>query len=147
MDRASPAKKSKKNIAELTRPARAIKEKIRSAKKKPQGRKRVNEARPAKYHNWHTPFCWSQIKIAAKQVGWRMSASAIVHALNHMDRDTFAAISRTTVDSWIDRKGPKPRWSDAVLKKVEQGNDPGHNKGGRRGILVCRQPIKNLICD
>jgi hypothetical protein len=99
-DRVSPSKKP--NIAELTRPARALKEKIASAKKNPKGRKRKNEPRPAKYHNWHTPFCWSQIKIAAKQAGWKMSASAIVRALNRMDPDTFAGISRTTVEAWID---------------------------------------------
>jgi hypothetical protein len=49
-----------------------------------------------------TPFCWSQIKIAAKQVGWRMSSSAIVRALNRMDPDTFAGISHTAIDTWID---------------------------------------------
>lgn len=141
-DRDSPTKKTK--VAELTRPARALKEKIRSAKKSQKGRKRKNMARPAKYHNWHTPFCWSQIKIAAKQVGWKMSASAIVRALHRMDPDTFAGISRTTVEGWIDRKGPKPRWSDAVLKKVQQGNDPGHSKGGRRGILVRNQLSKKI---
>ena len=59
-----------------------------------------------------------------------MSTSAIIHALNRMVPDTFAGIRCTTVEGWIDRKGPKPRWSDAVLKKVEQGNDPGHSKGG-----------------
>jgi hypothetical protein len=139
-DRVSPTKK----IVELTRPVRALKEKIRSVKKSPKGRKRKNKARSAKYHNWHTPFCWSQIKIAAKQVGWKMSASDIVRALRRMDPDTFAGISRTTVEGWIDRKGPKPQWSDAVLKKAEQGNDPGHSKGGRRGILVCNQLSKNF---
>ena len=71
-----------------------------------------------------------------------MSASAIVQALKRMDPDTFADISRTTIEGWIDRKGPTPRWSDAVLKKVEQGNDPGHSKGGRRGILVRNQLSK-----
>ena len=74
-----------------------------------------------------------------------MSASAIVHALNRMDPDTFANISRTTIEGWIDRNGPKPRWSDAVLKKVEQGNDPGHSKGGRRGILVRNQLSKKNL--
>ena len=139
-DRVSLTKKSK--IAELTHPARALKEKMRSAKKNPKGRKRKNEARPAVYHNWHTPFCWSQIKIAAKQEGWKMSASAIVQALKCMDPDTFADISHMTIEGWIDRKGPTPRWSDAFLKKVEQGNDPGHSKGGRRGILVRNQLSK-----
>ena len=135
------------NIAELTWPARALKEKIRSKKTNPKGSKQKNEARPAKYHNWHTPFCWSQIKIAAKKVGWKMSASAIVQALNRMDPNTFSDISHMTIEGWIDLKGPKPRWSDAVLKKVEQGlgNDPGHSKGGRRGILVRNQYVKKKL--
>jgi hypothetical protein len=56
-DQASPMKKPKQNIAELTRLAHILKEKIRTVKKKSQGRKQINETRPAKYHNWHTPFC------------------------------------------------------------------------------------------
>jgi hypothetical protein len=70
-----------------------------------------------------------------------MSSSAIVSALRRMDPDTFAGISCTTIETWIDRTGDKPRWRDAVLQKVEQGNDPGHNKGGRRGVLVCHSAI------
>jgi hypothetical protein len=65
-----------------------------------------------------------------------MSSSAMVTALRRMDPDTFAGISRTTIEGWIDRTGDRPQWRDAVLQKVEQGNDPGHNKGGRRGVLV-----------
>lgn len=135
-DQSHTSKKAKQTIAELTRPARSLKEKIRAKNKKPQGRKRLHEARPAKYHNWHTPFCWSQIQLAAKQVGWRMSSSAMVSALRRMDPDTFAGISRTTIEAWIDRTGDKPQWRNTVLQKVEQGNNPGHTKGGRRGVLV-----------
>jgi hypothetical protein len=135
-DRSHASKKAKQSIAELTRPARALKQKINTKNKKPQGRKKIHEPRPAKYHNWHTPFCWSQIQLAAKKVGWKMSSSAMVTALRRMDPDTFAGISRTTIEGWIDRTGDRPQWRDAVLQKVEQGNDPGHNKGGRRGVLV-----------
>jgi hypothetical protein len=135
------SKKAKQTIAELTRPARALKEKIKAKNQKPQGRKRIHEARPAKYHNWHTPFCWSQILLAAKKVGWQMSSSAMVGTLRRMDPETFAGISRTTIEAWIDRTGDKPQWRNTVLQKVEQGNDPGHNKGGRRGVLVCHSFI------
>lgn len=106
----------KGNIAELTRPARAIKEKMKNQKRKPQGKKRKNQSRPAKNTNWLTPFCWSQIAMVAKQVG-------------------FAGINRTTIDGWIDRSGDQPRWTEKTLQRVENGNSPGHNKGGRRGIL------------
>jgi hypothetical protein len=40
------AKMIKGNVAELTRPARAIKEKIEDQKRRPQGRKRQNQSRP-----------------------------------------------------------------------------------------------------
>ena len=65
-----------------------------------------------------------------------MSSSAMVSALRRMDPDTFAGISRTTIEAWIDRTGDKPQWRNTVLQKVEQGNNPGHTKGGRRGVLV-----------
>ncbi len=95
---------------------------------------------PAKYKNWHTPFCWNQISIATKRVGWQMSATKIAKELKKMDEATFATIHHNTIDSWIDRSGEKPRWKDSILQKMEMltGNSPGHNKGGRRGILVCQ---------
>jgi hypothetical protein len=102
----------KGNVAELTRPARAILEKIKNQKHKPPGRKRKNQSRPAKNTNWLTPFCWSQIVIVAKQVGWKMSASAMADALKKRDPITFAGINRTTIDGWIDRSGDRPRWKE-----------------------------------
>jgi hypothetical protein len=102
-EKSSPNKKAR-NVAELTHPARQLKAKIKAATKKPRGHKKQHESRPVKYHNWHTPFCWSQIEIAAKQAGWRMSSYDIVWNLKKMDSNTFAGISRTTVESWIDHK-------------------------------------------
>ena len=141
LDQAHASKKAKQTITELTQPARALKEKIKTKNKKPQGHKRIHQARPTKYHNWHTPFCWSQIQLAVKKVGWQISPSAMVSVLHCMDPDTFAGISCTTIEAWINRTGDKPRWCNAVLQKVEQGNDPGHNKGGCQGVLVCCSAI------
>jgi hypothetical protein len=72
------SKKEKLPTAELSRPGRALKRKFKAGNRKPQGRKQKLPLRPAKYHNWFTPFVWSQIQIAAKKVGWTMSASEIV---------------------------------------------------------------------
>jgi hypothetical protein len=129
-------KKMKQNIPELTRPARDLKEKIHAQNRKPQGRKRKHKPRPAKYHNWLTPFCWAQIVIVAKQVGWQMGSSDIANKLKNCDSVTFAQISHNTIEGWIDRSSAKPWWKETILKRVEDGNNPGHNRGGRQGILV-----------
>lgn len=138
---------SESSIAELSRPHRTFKEKQHLAKKHPQGRKRKNEHRAATYHNWHTPFLWSQIINAASHpsVGWQMSCTQIVRLLKQRDAITFAGLSRTTVDSWIDRTGDKPKWSARALQMAINGNDPGlGNKGGKRGIFV-RLQLTDLV--
>jgi len=129
-------KRLKTTLAEESRPGRAFTLKAHQKKPKPQGRKLKNQPRPARYTNWLTPFCWVQITIVAKQVGWKMSASEIAQKLKQRDPITFAKIHRNTIDGWIDRSGNKPCWTDSVLRRTQDGNNPGHNKGGRRGILV-----------
>ena len=124
------------SIAELSRPARMLKQKFKEENRKPQGWKQKIPLRSAKYHNWHTPFIWTQIEIAVRQAGWEMGASAIVSAAKKLDPVLFAGLRRTTVNSWIDRSRDKPRWKESILKKIEQGNDPGHKNGGQRGVLV-----------
>lgn len=133
-----PVKQHKHSIAELSRPERAQKERIRQ-KKKYKGRTRKNEAQDAKYHNWFSPFLWSQIVDIAKHpaVGPNMSSHYIIQVLKQKDPVTFEHLSRGTVDGWIDRSGSKPRWSDATLRRAEKGNHQGHANGGRRGVLVC----------
>lgn len=133
----SPTKKVKHSMAKLSRPGRAEKEIARNKNKKTAGRKHIHEPKDTKYMNWHTPFLWNQITDAAKHpsVGYSMSASRIRDILAAKDPKTFGHISRTTIDRWIDRSGPKPRWSDAVLRMAENGNRPG-GQGGRTGVLV-----------
>jgi hypothetical protein len=135
----------KGNIAELTPPARAINERIKDQKRKPQGRKGKIPSRPANNTNWLTPFCWSQITIVAKQISWKMSSSAIANALKKHNPITFAGINCTTIDGWIDRSGDQPQWKEKTLHRAENGNSTGHNKGGRRGILSPHPEIVDEI--
>jgi len=67
-----------------------------------------------------------------------MGASDITNRLKKHDGITFRKISRNIVDGWIERPpNRRPHWKESVLCRVEHGNDPGHDKGGCRGILVC----------
>lgn len=132
-----PTRETTSSIAELTRPARALKKKFKAENKKPQGRKKMkNTDSDAKYHNWFTPLTWSLIEKANRNAGWEMSPSAIVREAKRIDAVIFANLSRTTVIGWIDRSGDTPRWTDSVLERIERGNDSGHKNGGRLGILV-----------
>jgi hypothetical protein len=136
-------KKIKGNIAELTRPARDLKGKVHTQNWKPQGRKQKNKPCAAKYNNWLMTFCWTQIVIVAKQVGQSMGASDIAIRLKKRDPVTFGQISRNMIEGWIDHSSGNPRWKDSVLRRVENGHNSGHNKGGRQGILVCFEGIRS----
>lgn len=102
-------KKIKHNIPELTWPARKLQEKIHTQNRKPQGRKKKHEPRPTKYANWLTPFCWTQIVMVVKQVGWKMGASDIANGLKKRDPVTFGRINRNTIEGWIDHSGARPK--------------------------------------
>lgn len=125
-------------VAELSRPARALKVKIKNKTRKPQGRKAKKRVGPAQYHNWFDPFLFRQIELARKTAGGpNMSTRNIVKELKKRDYNTFKGLNRTTVDGWVDRRpGHTPQWKQSVLVRIEQGSDPGHTKGGRKGILV-----------
>jgi hypothetical protein len=138
-------KSIKGNVAELTRPAREIKAKMKAQNHRPQGRKKRLEPRPAKYHNWLTPFCWTQIVMVVKQVGWQMSASAIANGLKKKDPITFAKINRNTIEGWIDRSSGRPKWKESILQRTAAGNNPGHNKGGHHGVLSSYPKIVDTI--
>jgi hypothetical protein len=133
-----PLKVSKTRIAELSRPDRAQNEYIRQKRKENEnrGQPRFKESRPAVYHNWFSPFLWNQILAAGKAVGWEMSSSEIRNWLRRKHPETFGSISRTTINEWIDRSGPRPKWSEKALKMAENGNHQRNPNGGRRGALV-----------
>lgn len=66
-----------------------------------------------------------------------MGTFKIVAVTKSMDPVVFDGLHGTTVDGWIDCSGEKPCSKHSVLKKINQGNDPWHNKGGSWGVLVC----------
>ncbi|KAJ7204373.1 hypothetical protein GGX14DRAFT_398223 [Mycena pura] len=116
----------------------------REKKRKPQGRKKKSDHAPkkAQYVNWLTPFSWRSISIAGEMTRHPttgLSVTAIVKFLKRLDPKTFSGLRTSTVDYWIDRKtadGAR-RWKAWVLEKTEKnGCTPGHDKGGRRGILT-----------
>ena len=126
-------------VAELSRPARDIVQKLKEKTRKPQGRKvKVHEHENATYHNWFTPFLFNQIENARIIAGGpKWSTRNIVNELKKKDHNTFAKLNRTTVDGWIDRTETKPKWSERTLERLKRGNDLGHSKGGQKGVLVC----------
>jgi hypothetical protein len=52
------------SVAELSRPAHALKERLREQNRKPQGRKAFRQSQKTIYHNWFTPFLFKQIENA-----------------------------------------------------------------------------------
>ncbi|KAJ7185120.1 hypothetical protein GGX14DRAFT_385775 [Mycena pura] len=121
-------------VAEASRPARQITKKIKAKSRDPSGRKKKNSDRPAKYVNWSTPFAWSAIVAAQRKVGW--GYTNIVQELRRVNYDFFQYLKPHTVMGWIVNVGGFSQWSPAVLARADKGNIPGHNKGGRHGILV-----------
>ena len=64
-----------------------------------------------------------------------MSETRIVALLKRQDPVTFAGLSRSTVQKWIDRTGPKPCWTKETLTMAEKAELQG-GYGGRVGVLV-----------
>lgn len=125
------------STAELSRSVKALNGNFMEKQRKPQGRKQKHKEPIAKYHNWLSPFLFTQIETARVTSGGpKWSTRAIVHALKKNDPKTFQGLSRSTIDRWIDRSGDKPKWSERTLERVRRGNEPGHDSLGRKSFLV-----------
>lgn len=143
------AKRSKgmpSDIAETSRPHRALKEKLHKARiaKQSKGRKRGTKAeekanRRSSYVNWKAPHLWRQINIAVKQVGYPWRQTDIVKRLRQMDPGVYGKLAEQTLGAWIDRAYQSRygcfKWKDKVALQAGDGFAPG---GGntRHGILV-----------
>lgn len=106
------------------------------------GRKRKHPPVEAERTNWFSPFLFTQIDAAAKQVGWQMSPAAIVDLLQKRDPVVFSRLTRQVVGRWIDRADGRPKWKAAVMVRLEAGNRPG-GQPTRHGILV--SPKNELV--
>ena len=105
--------------------------------RKPQGRKRKQKDTKGKYHNWLSPFLFTQIKTARILSGGpKWSTQAIVHDLKKKDPKTFQGLSHSTINRWIDRTGDKPKWNERTLERVRRGNEPGYDNFGRKSFFV-----------
>ncbi|KAJ7314727.1 hypothetical protein DFH08DRAFT_612918, partial [Mycena albidolilacea] len=107
---------------------------------KPQGRPKKKANRPGKYINWLTPFSWSAITAAQLKVGWHYTT--IIKELQCSNYDFYQHLSVTTVREWVETVDRCTQWKPKVLVRVTRGSIPGHNKGGRRGILA---PYPELV--
>lgn len=127
----------------MSRPAHEIREwykaKERQRKHKAQAVcNQVQTRRPARHVNWITPFCWTQIQLAGRKTMNRegLSPSGIVQWLHRFDNPTFRRLSKSTVAEWIEKRDGIRTWKESILSRARHGNLPGHDKGGRRGVLV-----------
>jgi hypothetical protein len=91
----APMKCQKHSVVELSQPNQAQKEPTHEERKKGQkiGCPHVHQVEDAVYHNWFSPFLWTQILAAGVEVGWEMSASAIINCFQKKDPTIFAKIS------------------------------------------------------
>ena len=134
------------SIAELSRPAKVLNRNFMEKRRKPQGRKRKHHDLKGKYHNWLSPFLFTQIETARVTSGGpKWSTRAIVYVLKKKDPKTFQGLSRSTINRWIDRTGDKPKWSERTLERVRRGNEPGHDNCGRKGILVSEYYLRYTV--
>jgi hypothetical protein len=138
------------NVAELSRPARDLRAKFKKERRKPQGRKALHTKVQAKRPNWVTPFLFQQIENARITAGGpKWSTRAIERELKKKDPVTFKNFSQTTIDSWINRSGDVPKWSEKTLARVKRGNDTANHNGGQKGVLVsfyCYEVMNNTDC-
>ena len=65
-----------------------------------------------------------------------LSPSGIVQWLHRFDNPTFRRLSKSTVAEWIEKRDGIRTWKESILSRARHGNLPGHDKGGRRGVLV-----------
>jgi len=131
------------NVATLSRPVHEIRARY-NAKERKQKHKALSDKtqaqtkRPARYVNWLTPFCWNQIQLAGRKTrdAEGLSPSAIVQWLHRFDNRTFCRLRKSTVADWIEKRDNVRVWKESVLIRAKDGNIPGHDKGGCRGVLV-----------
>jgi hypothetical protein len=83
-----------------------------------------------------TPFSWSAITRAQAKVGW--GYTDIIRELQRSNFEFYQHLAVTTVREWVETVGGFKQWKPSVLARAMRGSIPGHNKGGRGGILVIK---------
>ena len=110
-------------IAEASRPYRGFKEENRS--ESGLGRKRKHESSLAERVCWQEHNLWSQVLHAVNVVGHPWSPTDILKRLQSTNSTAFASLTTQVIGRWIDRSGPKPKWTEAVTKRAARGRQAG----------------------
>jgi hypothetical protein len=133
----------------LSRPAHEIRDWYKAKDRKHKHKALSNKTqaqtkKPARYVNWLTPFCWSQIQLAGRKTknAEGLSPSGIVQWLHCLDKSTFCRLRKSTVADWIEKRDGVRDWKESVLLRAKRGNIPGHDKGGCHGVLVKRLNVQ-----
>ncbi|KAJ7183939.1 hypothetical protein C8R46DRAFT_883767, partial [Mycena filopes] len=95
-----------------------------------------------------TAFSWSAITAAQRKVGW--GYTNIIAELHRSNYDFFQYLKPNTLMGWIETVGGFRRWKPSTIARASKGNIPGHNKGGRRGVLgpypeVVKEIVSQLV--
>ena len=88
--------------------------------------------------NWHTPFVWGQVEMAAVQAGKPRRPRDIMREAKKLNPTVFDTLTEQVVGRWIDKEAKQrgvSRWSKEALEQVAKGNSPG-GETTRVGILV-----------
>lgn len=139
------------DVAEITRPKRQI---VSHMPKDPKGRGRKRKRENCKRVkvNWKNPLVFALIKEAQREVRkidrreeW--SPSAIVKRCQAKSFLIFKRLTSQVLGRYIDRSGPSPTWSTAILDEVERNGTMPHSMSTRIGILDEHPVVKTGVID
>lgn len=141
MHDATTSKSAVGSLAEASRPKRQIKA---AEERDTVGRKRKHEPKDAVRRNWKNPQTWVMIEEAQRHVGsWR--PCEITKHLSRVSPAIFGSLNQQVVGRWIDKTGPRPKWSKAVLEEVAHGNTPGGSTNRHPILKDCPDVVESIV--
>ncbi|KAG9091475.1 hypothetical protein FS749_016521 [Ceratobasidium sp. UAMH 11750] len=112
-------------VAELSRPHRQSKKKLKLAKASNNDQIQPTEEKVSKRVNWMNPFLWSMIKSAFQAVGYPWRPVDISNRLKTQHPELFARFSPQRISDWRDLKiTDRFVWKETVLAATAHGNHP-----------------------
>ncbi|KAJ3566905.1 hypothetical protein NP233_g6700 [Leucocoprinus birnbaumii] len=95
--------------------------------------------------NWFIPELWKGIDKVAHIHRFK-TRGMVEHLAKGLNPELYTQLKPGTIESWIDRSGDVPRWSDKTLRKVAEGGKREIEKQvGRPRILVKHKALHDII--
>ena len=150
-DRSDSGGNDSEPMGELSRPKQAIMSKV-PKDVKGRGRKRKREATERVRVNWKHPLVFALIREAQVEVAYydrsaAWSPVAITKRCQSKSFRIFKHLSSQVLGRWIDRSGPSPKWSAAVLADVQLNGNTPHTMSTRSAIFDSKPDLKKLVVD